>query len=118
MSGQNIAEIVMYAFVPLQGFFNLIVYMSLKVRIAKNARRANLGWCQAAVKAWKSKGEIRREITATRSTFGRVNRPNGSPYRALTSTLGSRSASIGDYGAAGVVRCVPRLTEEMVALSI
>ena len=45
---------------PLQGLFNLIVYMSPKVRNAKNSRRSKLTWFQAIGKAWTSKGPKRR----------------------------------------------------------
>ena len=41
---------------PPQGLFNLIVYMSPKVRNAKNSRRSKLTWFQAIGKAWTSKG--------------------------------------------------------------
>ena len=48
---------------PLQGFYNLIVYMSPKVRNAKRSRRRNIhiNWCQAIVRAWLFRGEARRE---------------------------------------------------------
>ena len=46
------------SFTPLQGFFNLLVYMAPKVRSAKkNSKHANVNWFQAIARAWKSKGE-------------------------------------------------------------
>ena len=68
--GNNTARIVSSIITPLQGLFNLIVYMSPKVRNTKSSKRAKLTWRQAMLKAWKSKGEKRREITATRGTNG------------------------------------------------
>ena len=44
-------------FLPLQGLYNLIVYMSPKVRHARNTKRGKLPWRQAIVKAWMSRGE-------------------------------------------------------------
>ena len=50
--------------IPLQGLFNLIVYMMPKMRSAKNnTRRSNLTCFQAIRKAWMSKGEMRRNST-------------------------------------------------------
>ena len=51
---------------PLQGLYNLIVYMSPKVRHARNTRRGKLPWCQAIAKAWMSKGEQDRAILVGR----------------------------------------------------
>ena len=55
-------------FQPLQGLYNLIVYMSPKVRNARNKKRAKLPWCQAITKAWMSKGEEDRAILGCRDT--------------------------------------------------
>jgi hypothetical protein len=46
---------------PLQGLFNLLVFMSPKVRSTKQPRRGeNLSWRQAFIKAYMSRGERRR----------------------------------------------------------
>ena len=56
--------IVQAILTPLQGLCTLIVvYMSTKVRNARNTRtRGKLPWCQAIAKAWMSKGEKNRAI--------------------------------------------------------
>ena len=52
---------------PLQGFYNLIVYMSSpKVRNARNKKRGQLPWRQSLAKAWMSKGEMSRRAISTR----------------------------------------------------
>ena len=53
---------------PLQGLYNLIVYMSPKVRNARNKKRAKLPWCQAIIIAWMSRGEKDRTIVGCRDT--------------------------------------------------
>ena len=53
----NFARIVSTIMPPLQGLYNFVVYMSPKVRFAKNSKRLNLNWSQAFWKAWMSKGE-------------------------------------------------------------
>ena len=58
----KVTGIVQGILTPLQGLYNLIVYMSPKVRNARNTRRGKLPWCQAIVKAWMSKGEKNRAI--------------------------------------------------------
>jgi hypothetical protein len=46
---------------PLQGLFNFLVFMSPKVRSAKQPRRGeNLTWRQAFIKAYMSRGERRK----------------------------------------------------------
>jgi hypothetical protein len=46
---------------PLQGLFNFLVFMSPKVRSAKQPRRGeNLSWRQAFIKAYMSRGERRK----------------------------------------------------------
>ena len=47
---------------PLQGFYNLAVYLSPKVRHARNTKRGKLGWGRAIVKAWMSRGEKDRVV--------------------------------------------------------
>ena len=51
---------------PLQGLYTLIVYMSPKVRHARNTRSGKLPWCQVIAKAWMSKGEKNRAIVTRR----------------------------------------------------
>ena len=52
---------------PLQGFYNLIVYMSSpKVINARNKKRGQLPWRQSLAKAWMSKGEMSRRAISTR----------------------------------------------------
>ena len=63
----NTTTIMQASLQPLQGLYNLIVYMSPKVRTARNTKRGKLPWRQAIFKAWKSKGEEDRAI------FGRRN---------------------------------------------
>ena len=53
---------------PLQGLFNFLVFMSPKVRSAKQPRRGeNLTWRQAFIKAYMSRGERRRTGVALSS---------------------------------------------------
>ena len=48
---------------PLQGLYNLAVYLSPKVRYARNhTKRGKLGWGRAIVKAWMSRGEKDRVV--------------------------------------------------------
>ena len=64
------ASVVLAAvFQPLQGLYNLIVYMSPKVRHARNTKRGKLPWCQAIAKAWMSKGEEERALLGRRSSI-------------------------------------------------
>ena len=64
------ASVVMAAVLqPLQGLYTLIVYMSPKVRNARNTKRGKLPWCQAIAKAWMSKGEEDRAILGRRSSI-------------------------------------------------
>jgi hypothetical protein len=66
--------------IPLQGFFNFLVFMSPKVRITKRPRRGeNLTWCQAFIKAYMSRGERRR---TGRNLSSRNNRTAGSRVSA------------------------------------
>jgi len=55
-------------FQPLQGLYTLIVYLSPKVRHARNKKRSKLPWFQAIAKAWMSKGEEDRAILGRRDT--------------------------------------------------
>ena len=52
--------LVLPIFTPLQGLYNLIVYMSPKVRSAHISRIRKVSWREAIVKAWLSKGEERK----------------------------------------------------------
>ena len=54
--------ILMAILTPLEGLYNLIVYMLPKVRTARNTKRVKLPWRQAIAKAWMSKGEKDRAI--------------------------------------------------------
>ena len=62
---------------PLQGLYNLTVYMSPKVRHARNTKRGKLPWREAIVKAWMSKGEEDMAI------FGRRNSNTASMQHRL-----------------------------------
>ena len=53
------AAIVVSSLGPLQGLYNLLVFMSPKMRNAKRSKKDNLTWCQAFVKAWLSRGDRR-----------------------------------------------------------
>ena len=55
---------------PLQGFFNIIVYMAPKVRNAKKSKRQKITWPQAIWKVWTSKGDRRvtRGLTRQNAT--------------------------------------------------
>lgn len=46
-----------YIFMPLQGLYNLTIFMHPKILNAKRSKRNNLNWCQAFVKAFWSKGK-------------------------------------------------------------
>ena len=79
----------LYVLIPalshLQGLFNLIVYMSPKVRNAKNSRRSKLTWFQAIGKAWTSKGLKRR----SRILGGGVNVHDGKRCGSLLECIRS-----------------------------
>lgn len=61
----DIAGFLSTVFTPLQGLYNLIVYMLPKVRSVKNGigrnGREQWTWLQAIRKAWMSKGEARKK---------------------------------------------------------
>ena len=61
-------KIVFVILQPLQGLYNLIVYMSPKVRHARNTKRGKLPW-RAIVKAWMTKGEEDRTIVGRRHSI-------------------------------------------------
>ena len=67
-AGNKFMHILSVIFLPLQGLYNLVVYMSPKVRNARNTRRGKLSWRRAISKAWKSKGEKDRAIVGRRRT--------------------------------------------------
>ena len=50
----------------LQGLYNIVVYMSPKVRHARNTKRGKLRWYKAIAKAWMSRGEKDRTIGSRR----------------------------------------------------
>ncbi len=59
---------------PLQGFFNFIVFIMPKVRSAKRPRRGlELSWFEAFMKAYQSRGE-RRRPSSSLSSSNRINR--------------------------------------------
>ena len=63
----KLTNIGVAVFSPLGGLFNLVVYISPKIRNTKRKRRGpDLTWCQAAIKAWLSLGEKSRRIKTKR----------------------------------------------------
>ena len=62
-------RIVFAVLQPLQGLYNLIVYMSPKVRNARNTKRGKSPWCEAIVKAWMPKSEEDRTIVGRRHSI-------------------------------------------------
>ena len=62
----NVTRVMAAVLHPLQGLYTLIVYMSPKVRNARNTKRGKLPWFQAIAKAWMSKGEKDRAIVSRR----------------------------------------------------
>ena len=86
---------------PLQGLFNLLVFMSPKVRNAKRPRRGreNLTWRQSFIKAYMSRGERRRTggglSSGNTRTGSRVSIWMQRVQRFLKSLL-SRTRSTGD----------------------
>lgn len=63
----KLTNIGVAVFTPLRGLFNLVVYMSQKIRNAKKKRRGpDLTWREATVKAWLSRGEKSRKIKTSR----------------------------------------------------
>ena len=77
----NRATGILQVLYPLQGLYTLIVYMSPKVRHARNTRRGKLPWRQAIAKACMSKGE------KDRATFGRRDTRASSLWQHLQSCL-------------------------------
>ena len=61
--------ILVAMFTPLQGLYNLVVYMTPKVRNARNTKRVKLPWRQAIAKVWMSKGEKDRAIVGRRHSM-------------------------------------------------
>ena len=57
---------VMNVFWPLQGLFNLAIYMHPKILKAKASARENLTWWQAFVKAFWSKGLDKKKMGGRR----------------------------------------------------
>jgi len=53
---------VAYVFLPLQGLFNLTIYMHPKILAAKKSKRENLSWWKAFVKAFWSKGAGKKKM--------------------------------------------------------
>jgi len=85
---------------PLQGLFNFLVFMSPKVRSAKQPRRGeNLSWRQAFIKAYMSRGERRktgRNLSSGNTRTGsRVSAWKQRVQRSLNSLL-SRTRSTRD----------------------
>ena len=66
VSDHKATRILHAIFQPLQGLYNLVVYMSPKVRNARNMKRGKLPWRQAITKAWMSKGEKDQTIVCFR----------------------------------------------------
>ena len=72
---------------PLQGLFNLVVYMAPKVRNAKNSRRQKVSWCQAIARAWTSKGDRRVDNSLGRGTNTRSRNWGQSLMKTISSPL-------------------------------
>ena len=97
----NATLILASCLTPLQGLFNVLAFMSPKVRSAKQPRRGkSLTWCQAFIKAYMSRGERRR--TGRNLSSGNMTRTGGSwaslkqrVQRSLNSLL-SRTSSTRD----------------------
>ena len=90
---------------PLQGLFNLIVYLSPKVRSAKIPRRGatrNVSWRQAILKAWNSKGEVRRDrsLTSTRRSSSnlRTSQRLQNLMKSVSSRLSNQRSSLSKSG--------------------
>ncbi len=84
---------VTHVCLPLQGFFNLIIYLYPKVISArkKSKRKGeNISWCRAISRAIWSRGNNR---PLRRSRNRNSSSTNGSRRRMLTSTLQFRSSS-------------------------
>uniref|UniRef100_A0A7S3QE63 G-protein coupled receptors family 1 profile domain-containing protein n=1 Tax=Chaetoceros debilis TaxID=122233 RepID=A0A7S3QE63_9STRA len=56
-SGSPALRVFFVVFIPLQGLFNLIIFMYPRVLSAKSSNKDNLTWRQAVVSAFKSRGE-------------------------------------------------------------
>ncbi len=69
---------------PLQGFFNLVIFMHPRVISAKKSTRENLTWCQAISTAFWSKGKDRNRRRGAR---GRSNLRKKGKYRPMTRKL-------------------------------
>ena len=74
---------------PLQGLFNFLVFMSPKVRSAKQAPRRgeNLTWRQAFIKAYMSRGERRRTDRNLSSGNTRTGTTSSSVLSSLKRTI-------------------------------
>jgi len=95
---QSYAAVILNAcLTPLQGLFNFLVFMSPKVRSAKQAPRRgeNLTWRQAFIKAYMSRGERRRTCRNLSSrntrTGSRVSAWKQRVQRSMKSILLRRS---------------------------
>jgi len=71
---------ITYIFVPLQGFFNLLIYMYPKVIYAKKSRKRgdeDVSWCQAICTAFWSRGNAgkRKGVRGTVSNLRGYRHP-------------------------------------------
>ena len=81
-------EILLAFLTPLQGLFNFLVFMSPKVRSAKQPRRGeNLTWRQAFIKAYMSRGERRRTDRNLSSGNTRTGTTSSSVLSSLKRTI-------------------------------
>ena len=84
---------------PLQGLYDFIVYMSPKVRNARNKKRGKLSWPQAIANAWMSRGEKDRAMLQHLQSF--VSRFMDR-RRSKSSTSLSTSLKVGAVSGAAV----------------
>jgi len=94
----NVTIIIRTGLTPLQGLFNFLVFMSPKVRSAKQPRRRGkiLSWRQAFIKAYMSRGDRRRtgrNLSSGNTRTGTTSRVLSSLKSRLSRTKGTRDTT-------------------------
>ena len=114
LPGSIVKDQICACLYPLQGFFNFVVFMAPKVRIARKASistsrgsilRSNssgmgkeLTWLQAFLKAYSSRGEKRRTAsTSRRSSSAYSRRPSSILSRLSSNRSGTMAGFANDW---------------------
>jgi hypothetical protein len=113
LPGSIVMDQICACLYPLQGFFNFVVFMAPKVRIARKAsistsrgsilRSSSSGmvkkltWWQAFLKAYTSRGEKRRTVSSLRSSSVYSRRPSSILSRKSSNRSGTMAGFANDW---------------------